>query len=48
MTELRDEYPVESQVAGGAQEWVRPAVQRLAAGSAEDGSGLAADALNYS
>ncbi len=30
------------------REWIRPAVQQLAAGSAEDSSGPAVDALNIS
>jgi hypothetical protein len=48
MTELRDDLPVENEDAGGPLAWVRPAVQRLSAGSAEDGRGLAPDSLNYS
>ncbi|HEX9966183.1 MAG TPA: hypothetical protein VGB04_14490 [Allosphingosinicella sp.] len=48
MRQLRDDLPVVSEDAGGPRAWVRPAVERLAAGSAEDGRGTNPDQLNYS
>lgn len=47
MTGLRNDLPMDSEAAA-ARLWVRPAVQRLTAGSAEDGRGATADAQNPS
>jgi hypothetical protein len=39
------EYQDLNTEAGARLEWIRPAVQQLAAGSAEDSSGPATDAI---
>ncbi|HET9640447.1 MAG TPA: hypothetical protein VFP12_14705 [Allosphingosinicella sp.] len=39
------EYQDLTTEAGSRREWIRPAVQQLAAGSAEDSSGPATDAI---
>jgi hypothetical protein len=44
MTASRDKIEMAAEGETGRREWVRPAVQQLAAGSAEDGSGPATDA----
>jgi hypothetical protein len=48
MTVLRDDLPVDSHEAPGRRAWIRPAVQQLDAGSAEDGFGSLPDAQNPS
>ena len=45
MTVSRENLEVAIDVAAGQREWIRPAVQQLAAGSAEDSSGPATDAI---
>lgn len=39
MTVSREDLTLPPEEAAGQREWIRPAVQRLAAGSAEDGFG---------
>jgi hypothetical protein len=48
MTNLRDVLPVDSEEPVGRRAWIHPAVQRLNAGSAEDGLGPDPDAQNPS
>lgn len=45
MTVSRETFEVATHATAGQREWVRPAVQLLAAGSAEDSSGPAFDAI---
>jgi hypothetical protein len=45
MTVSREYLEVATEVTAGQREWIRPAVQQLAAGSAEDSSGPATDAI---
>jgi hypothetical protein len=45
MTVSRENLEVADEVVAGQREWIRPAVQQLAAGSAEDSSGPAFDAI---
>jgi hypothetical protein len=46
MTDLRDDLAVDSDA--GRREWVRPSVQKLSAGCAEDGRGPNPDGQNAS
>ena len=45
MTVSRDNLEVADEGTAGQREWIRPVVQQLAAGSAEDSSGPATDAI---
>ena len=45
MTVSREDFQVVTDASAGQREWIRPAVQLLAAGSAEDSSGPATDAI---
>jgi hypothetical protein len=45
MTVSRENLEVATDGTAGQREWIRPAVQQLAAGSAEDSSGPAIDAI---
>jgi hypothetical protein len=45
MTHARENAEAGSNEAAASRKWTRPAVQRLAAGSAEDGSGPALDGI---
>jgi hypothetical protein len=44
MTVARENQDVTTE-AGARREWIRPALQQLSAGSAEDSSGPAIDAI---
>ena len=44
MTVARENHEMATE-AGSRREWIRPSVQQLAAGSAEDSSGPATDAI---
>jgi hypothetical protein len=45
MTHSREDYKVAGSEVAASREWVRPTVQHLAAGRAEDESGPATDAI---
>ena len=45
MTVSREDLQVAIEGTTGQREWIRPAVQQLSAGSAEDSSGPATDAI---
>ncbi len=45
MTVSRGNLDVAIEDTAGQREWIRPVVQQLAAGSAEDSSGPATDAI---
>jgi hypothetical protein len=45
MTVSREDLQLVTEGNAGQREWIRPAVQLLSAGSAEDSSGPAQDAI---
>ncbi|HYG47955.1 MAG TPA: hypothetical protein VD846_08430 [Allosphingosinicella sp.] len=45
MTVSRENVEVAVEATAGQREWIRPAIQLLSAGSAEDSSGPAIDAV---
>ncbi|HEX6377301.1 MAG TPA: hypothetical protein VFZ91_16455 [Allosphingosinicella sp.] len=45
MTVVREDLTMTTSEAADRREWIRPAVQQLAAGRAEDSSGPATDAI---
>jgi hypothetical protein len=45
MTVSHEHHELAAEEAGTRRQWIRPTVQTLAAGRAEDGSGLIPDAI---